>query len=312
MYHPTVMTVSATSDAPWLLLVFSLPAKRASERVGVWRKLKKYGALPLKSSGYVLPQSPENLERFEWLAAAIRKNKGQASVVQVHSFDDLPSEKLTAQFIDARSRDYEALLREVKKLGNSGNSALLLPRLRRRFQEIAAIDFFNSPLRSRAEAQLARADSAGRMKPGPEGRRTRKEYLDRLWITRPRPGVDRVSSAWLIRRFIDANAKFVFADNPASQDGAIPFDMFREDGFGHRGDDCTFETLVKEFRIRDEQVKKIAEVIHDADLGDEKFGRMEGFGMDKILIGWAQQGIADEEILRRGMELVEGLYRALT
>ncbi len=308
------MVVSNKQLSPWLLLVFSLPAKQGAKRVEIWRKLKRYGALALRSSGYVLPSSPENLERFEWLATAIRKYKGQASVVQVHSFDDLPSEKLSALFVDSRSRDYELLMRDLKKaLANSKRLPFLLPRLRRRFQEMAAIDFFHSPLRSRVEALLAKADAPiAKLTSASQARRVEKEYLDRTWVTRPRPGIDRVSSAWLIRRFIDPNARFVFADDPSSHKDAIPFDMFQGGGFGHRGEDCTFETLLKEFVIRDAQVRKIAEIIHDADLGDEKFGRLEGVGIDKILIGWAQQGIADDEILRRGMELVEGLYRSVT
>ena len=130
------------------------------------------------------------------------------------------------------------------------------------------------------------------------------------WITRPRPGIDRVSSAWLIRRFIDPRAKFAFLGRRAPA-GAIPFDTFLAEGFGHRGDDCTFETLRKEFAIRDVKVVSIAEIIHDADLGDEKFARPEGLGLDRVLIGWAQQGVADDELLRRGMDLIEGLYQAL-
>jgi hypothetical protein len=139
-----------------------------------------------------------------------------------------------------------------------------------------------------------------------------KEYLDRFWVTRPRPGIDRVSSAWLIRRYIDANARFVFANDPGQQPEAIPFDMFQGNGFGHRGEDCTFETLRKEFAIRDTKVGVIAEIIHDADLADEKFGRGEGLGLDHVLIGWAQQGISDDELLRRGMEMIEGLYRSIS
>jgi hypothetical protein len=139
----------------------------------------------------------------------------------------------------------------------------------------------------------------------------KKEYLDRIWVTRPRPGIDRVSSAWLIRRFIDPNARFTFASEPAHAPEAIPFDMFQGDGFGHRGEDCTFETLRKEFAIQDAKVSVIAEIIHDADLADEKFGRVEGAGLDGVLIGWAQQGISDDELLRRGMEMIEGLYRSI-
>jgi hypothetical protein len=130
-------------------------------------------------------------------------------------------------------------------------------------------------------------------------------------MTRPRPGIDRVSSAWLIRRFIDPKARFVFGNEPSAHADSIPFDMFCPHGFGHRGEDCTFETLRKEFLIRDSRVKRIAQIIHDADLGDEKFGRLEGQGLDKVLNGWAKQDLPDDELLQRGMDLIEGLYEAL-
>jgi len=302
--------VTSLQQAPWLLLMFSLSVKQASRRVEVWRKLKKYGALALRTSGYLLPNTPENQERFEWLATAIRKYKGQASVVQVHAMDDLPSEKLIELFNAARSQDYEKLIAELKKrAGKNKGEPGEIARLRRRLQEIAAIDFFNSPLRSRVEALLESADSVGQSKGIPaSARKLRKEYVGRAWVTRPRPGIDRVSSAWLIRRFIDPNAKFVFASQREQQPDAVPFDMFQTDGFGHRGEDCTFETLRKEFAIRDPKVEVIAEMIHDADLSDEKFGRTEALGIDRVLIGWAQQGISDDELLRRGMEAIEGLY----
>ena len=137
-----------------------------------------------------------------------------------------------------------------------------------------------------------------------------EEYQNGLWITRPRPGIDRVSSAWLIRRFIDPKARFIFGNDPGTHPDSIPFDMFVAEGFGHRGEDCTFETLCKVFSIRDSKVKHVAQIIHDADLGDEKFGRPEGQGLDQVLNGWARQDISDDELLRRGIELIEGLYRA--
>lgn len=299
---------------PWLLLIFSLPAKQASGRVEVWRKLKKYGALALKTSGYLLPNRPENQERFEWLATAIRNYKGQASVAQVQALDDLPSEKLVQLFLQARSKDYEVLIREAKRLlSGSKREPGELARLRRRFQEITAIDFFNSPLRGRVEAFFESADSKGQSEGIPERRRKIKtQYVNRVWMTRPRPGIDRVSSAWLIRRFIDSKARFVFGNEPKEHADAVPFDMFQAEGFGHRGEDCTFETLRKEFAIRDVKIRAIAEIIHDADLEDEKFSRTEGTGLDRVLIGWAQQGVSDDELLRRGMEMIEGLYQSLT
>jgi hypothetical protein len=282
--------------------------------VQIWRKLQRYGMLALRSSGHVLPNSPMNQERLEWLATAIRAHKGQASVAQVRGFDDLPAEHLKRLFVEARSRDYQKLLHEARNL--LGLSASRRPvgrlnRIRRRFLEVQDIDFFGNPLRAKLEDLLAHADEAGTSKSGRKGGRKSGEYLNRLWTTRPRPGIDRVSSAWLIQRFIDPKARFVFGVEPSAHPDAIPFDMFCLQGFGHRGEDCTFETLYKQFSIRDRKVKRIAQIVHDADLADEKFGRSEGLGLDKVLNGWAKQDLPDDELLQRGMDLIEGLYESL-
>ena len=271
------MKVASESRPPWLLLVFSLPARNASQRVQIWRKLQAYGTLALRSSGYVLPHTPANQERMEWLATAIRTNKGEASVVEVQGFDDLPDDRLRRLFVEARSRDYQKLLHETKKwlaLSPTRRSSASLNRVRRRLQQLQEIDFFGNPLRAKLEAVLARADE-GESSKRKAGQKTHA-YVNKLWMTRPRPGIDRVSSAWLIRRFIDARARFVFGAEPEARPDAIPFDMFSPRGFGHRGEDCTFETLCKEFAIRDPRVKRIGQIVHDADLGDEKFGRSEG------------------------------------
>ena len=251
---------------------------------------------------------------MEWLATAIRTYKGQASVVQVQGFDDLPSEHLKQLFVEARSRDYQKLLHEAKKvlaLSPARRPGGRLNRIRRRFLELQEIDFFGSPLGSKVESLLAQADKADTQTAGRKAGEKSGEYVNRLWMTRPRPGIDRVSSAWLIRRFVDPKARFIFGAEPSAHAEAIPFDMFCPQGFGHRGEDCTFETLRKEFLIRDSRVKRIAQIIHDADLGDEKFGRVEGQGLDKVLNGWAKQDLPDDELLRRGMDLIEGLYESL-
>lgn len=308
------MNVTIDKNAcPWLLLVFSLPAKRASQRVAIWRKLRRYGMLPLGSSGYVLPNTAANLERMEWVAAEVRASKGRASVVQARGFDDLPAERLRQRFQEERTRDYQKLLQEARKLVSLSAARRptgTLNRLRRRLVELGDIDFFKNPMQEPVEALLARADAA---ESGPKhgGKQKAREFVNRVWMTRPRPGIDRVSSAWLIRRSIDPKARFVFGSDPAMNPDAIPFDMFCAHGFGHRGEDCTFETLCKEFSIRDRRVRQIAESIHDADLGDEKFGRAEGRGLDRVLNGWARQDLPDEELLRRGMELIEGLYESV-
>lgn len=186
-----------------------------------------------------------------------------------------------------------------------------IARLRLRFQEIVSIDFFGSPLRDPVERTLA-AMQEQKSKPSlPElGKVSRSSYRNRKWVTRPRPGVDRVMSAWLIHKFIDPKARFVFANEGQKLTDAVPFDMY-DGGFGHRGEDCTFETLTKAFRITDKRVAVMGEIVHDADLFDEKFGRREGFGVDEVMKGWAHQNLSDSELLERGMQLAEGIFRSV-
>jgi len=308
MYVTRQMKPKAAIQRPeWLLLLFTLPASQASKRVEIWRKLKRYGALSFRSSGYLLPDIPANHERFEWLAAAIRKYKGEASVAELFSVDDLPTTELRQLFVEARSKDYEVLLRELKRKDATSN----LARIRRRLQEIAEIDFFGSPLRARVETAVAAMEL-----PHSSQKRNlvkgKQEYRGRIWVTRPRPGIDRVSSAWLIRNHIDPDAKFAFTNNVRDVPNGVPFDMFNVGGFTHQGENCTFETLCNEFGVVDKKLKVVSEIIHDADLNDDKYGRSEGIGLDRVLTGWAKQGVGDEELLRRGMELIGGLYRDIS
>ena len=309
------MTVSKIEkNAPWLLLTFTLPSRRASQRVKVWRKLQRYGTVRLGNSGYLLPSDSMNEERFQWLATAIRKYGGDASVVRVHSIDNISTPQLAGRFAEARGREYQELIRELQSFSSmpvQKRAVGLLSRLRSRFQEIVEVDFFNSPLQKRVGELLARADEKRVATRVPETSRIKpQDYKNKVWVTRPRPGVDRSASAWLIRRFLDPKARFAFAPEGQVPSAGVPFDMFHG-GFGHRGDDCTFETMQKEFRIRDRRVKIISEVIHDADLADDKFGRKEGYGIDEVLKGWARQGISDHDLLDRGVQLIEGLFYSL-
>jgi hypothetical protein len=309
------MDVRKQSSVGWLLLAFTLPTKRASQRVEVWRKLQRYGTVPLGNSGYLLPINTVNEERFQWLATAIRKYGGDASIVHVQGIDNISTPQLIGRFGEARAREYQELIRQVDEfsaLPLQKRSVGRLSRLRSRFQEIVEVDFFESPLQKRAGELLAKADAARvttRISETPKI--DPRDYIRRVWVTRPRPGVDRSASAWLIRRFIDSKARFAFAPEEKVPQASVPFDMFHERGFGHRGDDCTFETLTKEFRIRNQRVKVISEIIHDADVADQKFGRKEGYGIDEVLKGWARQGISDQDLLDRGMQLIEGLYHSL-
>ena len=308
------MTIRRRPPQTWLLLAFTLPTKRASQRVEIWRKLQRYGTIPLGNSGYLLPRNPNNEERFQWLATSIRKYGGEASVVKVESIDNLSAPQLIGRFSEARTREYQELVQELEVFPATsveGKRVGHLRRLRNRFQEIADVDFFKSPLQVRVRELLDRVTSSQGSRPAIlKLKIDPKDYKGRVWVTRPRPGVDRCSSAWLIQRFIDPKARFAFAPEDRVPTGSVPFDMFHEEGFGHRGNDCTFETLTKQFHVRDPRVALIGQIIHDADLLDDRFGRKEGYGVDEILKGWARQGISDDKLLERGMELIEGLYYA--
>lgn len=303
-------------SAPWLLLAFTLPTKRASQRVEVWRLLQRYGVVALGNSGYLLPHRPANRERFQWLSSTIRSYGGDASVVEVQAIDNLSNGQLVGRFTEARTRDYQKLIKEIEKITSASASTrhvVQLKRVRSHFQEIVAIDFFQNPMQKRAADLIARAES-GDAKDRDSlatGKSHRKDFQRKVWVTRPKPGIDRSASAWLILRFIDPKARFLFAEEGQVPSGAIPFDMYHG-GFGHRSEDCTFETLQKEFRIRDSKVGAIGEMVHDADLGDGKFGRNEAYGVDEVLKGWAQKGTPDKELLDRGVEMIEGLYHSVS
>jgi hypothetical protein len=240
------MDVRRHPSVAWLLLTFTLPTKRASQRVEVWRKLQRYGSVPLGNSGYLLPKNAVNEERFQWLATSIRKYGGDASIVHVQAIDNISTPQLIGRFAEAREREYQELIRQLDEfsaLPPQKQAVGRLSRLRSRLQEIVEVDFFESPLQKRAGELLAKADAARVTTRKPETPKINpRDYKSRVWVTRPRPGVDRSASAWLIRQFIDSTARFAFAPEEKVPDTSVPFDMFHERGFGHRGDDCTFET----------------------------------------------------------------------
>ncbi len=296
--------------------MFQLPAQGASQRVSVWRKLQKYGALPWKNAAYILPHTPSNLEKFQWLAAQVRKYRGEASIAEVSRVQGYTRKDFIALFNQARGREFTKLAQEIRvALGargrqGDGRQRGTFARLNRRFSEILALDAFGCRERKEVEALLKEVEPRKRADLDGSAALTRKigEFRARLWMTRPRPEVDRVASAWLIKHFIDPRARFVFSPDPGSHPRAVRFDMF-EGEFTHVGEDCTFETLLKHFGLQDRRLRPIAQIVHDADLEDNKFGRPEGKAMDQVIKGWGKMGLADEEILRRGFGLFDALYQ---
>jgi hypothetical protein len=298
---------------PWLLLLYSLPAKANAERISLWRKLKKVGAIQFKSSAYILPDEPVHLERFQWLAKQVRDGGGEATLVQVAKIEGVTDEQIVALFNEDRAREYRQVMEEIKAMKANKkkpdfDSQARMEKIRRRFQEIQATDYFSSPAAHDAEMAL------GRKSEGKQPALKREKFQNKTWLTRPRPEIDRVGSAWLIQRFIDPEATFVFSRDPRDYPKAIPYDMSDVE-FTHHGEDCTFETLIKWFKLmdnRDKRLEAMSEMIHDADLEDDKFQRSECVGIDRMLKGFAMMGLADEEILKRGFEAFDALYASLT
>jgi hypothetical protein len=204
------------------------------------------------------------------------------------------------------------LIREIQALKPSQSAfSTQLAQLKRRLEEIIEIDFFESPPRAKAQETLHVAERpAGSPIRTRKGQLNKDDFQGRAWITRPRPSIDQVSSGWLIRKFVDSKAEFIFGSRADVQPEAAPFDMYESRGFGHEPDNCTFETLCRRFGIRDRKVSLLAKAIHDADLEDEKFGRNEGIVINHVLKGWADQGLTDEELMRRGMDVIDGLYHS--
>jgi hypothetical protein len=302
----------------WLLLLYALPARQNSERVNLWRRLKKFGAVALQTSGYVLPHDPAQFERLQWLSKQIRDAGGEATLIRVAEIDGMSNEQVVGMFNEARASEYKEVAGACQEAlsgyrrGAEEELAAEVEKQQRRFREIRAVDYFNSPGAHDAQMMLQRAEKVVARQPGgaPAPRANPKEFGDKVWMTRPRPGIDRAGSAWLIRKFIDPRAKFVFGMEPGRRPEAVPFDMADVE-FSHHGDDCTFETLIKRFGITDKAVVRMAEMVHDADLEDEKFQRCECMGINAVLTGWARTSISDTELLEKGIECFEGLYKAV-
>ncbi len=297
----------------WILLLLSLPPRPSSLRVRAWRRLRGLGAVALRSSAYLLPDSPDRYEQFQWLAQEILRDGGEATLLRVDRIENMQHADVVRLFQDARNQDYATLAERYRKLlkGRRPRLAEELARLAREMGRITEIDFFEAP--GRREAERAREaveerTAAGRARPaGAAPPLDLAALTGRRWVTRPRPHVDRIASAWLIKRFVDPEAEFVFAPPDQIPADAIPFDMAGVD-FGHHGEDCTFETLLRRTGLRDRKLAILAEIVHEADIKDQKFAREEARGIDLALRALLAAIKDDHEALAHGMTLFDGLY----
>jgi hypothetical protein len=313
--------VSETAGPRWLVLIHQIPPTPSYLRVKIGRRLQALGAAAVKNSVYVLPASERALEDFQWVRREIVAGGGDASVCEARFLEGLSDDSVEALFNGARDADYEALAREAralqasagrprKKPGAEGQVEAALLRLRKRLAEVVERDFFGAGGRNAVENVLAAIESSLRP-PRTEAARSASAPSDvrgRTWVTRSGVHVDRIASAWLIRGFIDPEARFRFVhgqEPPAA--GELRFDMFEAD-FTHEGELCTFEVLVQRFGLKDKALARIAEIVHDVDLKDGKFGHPETPGLDHLIAGIAMRHKADEARIRDGGAAFDALY----
>ena len=313
---------SDSNGQRWLLLIHQIPPKPDYLRVKIGRRLQRVGAVAVKNSVYVLPDSEQAFEDFQWLRAEIVSGGGDATVCRAEFLDGLTSEELRHLFRTARAADYAEIAASARerwadaRRGRATRPADDLARLRKRFHAVAAIDFFGAPGHPVAKAALEALEMEVRPDDRAEGTpalaANRDAYVGRTWVTRSNVFVDRIASAWLVRRFVDSDArfKFVHATRYRLGPGEVRFDMF-EGEFTHEGDRCTFEVLLDRFGLDDPALRSLGEIVHDIDLKDGKFDREDAPGVARVLAAIVRTQPNDEARLERGGALFDQLYALL-
>jgi hypothetical protein len=312
--------MNKTRKSRWLLLIHQLPPKPDYFRVKISRRLQQVGAVAIKQSVYALPNNDQSFEDFNWLYKEIIRGGGEASISEAHFVEGLSDEKVEGMFQSARRTDYEGLLIEARSLienigqdaaeseGDLSKLKLQLRRLRRRFEEVMSVDFFQAPGRNAVEEILYNADS--NLKGiHPRSSSPLKTVEGKTWVTRRGIFVDRIACAWFIRRFVDSGAelKFVASKGYKRKANELVYDMFDAD-FTHDGDRCTFEVMIDAFGAADQALTAISKIIHDIDLKDEKFGILETDGINALFTGIALAHKDDAERLTRGAIVLDALY----
>jgi hypothetical protein len=308
----------------WLLLAHQLPTRPSNARVKTWRRLQQIGAVPTRNSVYVLPNTDQCREDFEWLRSEIVALGGEATVFAADALNEA-GDDLVAGFQRAREADYRTLKHDADRMLSASRAKRPSPaarrgewhrgvrRLRERFTEIERLDFFHVTAGQDAVASIEALErlAAGVKEPMAidASALSPAAFRNRRWVTRPRPGVDRMASAWLIRRFIDPKATFGFVERPADSD--VPFDMYTGE-FSHQGTSCTFETLTQRFNIRDAAVARIAQIVHDLDMKEIRYAPLEAPAVGRMIDGLRELYADDDTLLQHGMGMFEALARSFS
>jgi hypothetical protein len=315
-----------SNEGRWLLLIHQLPPKPDYFRVKIWRRLQRLGAVAIKNSVYVLPRNDQTQEDFQWVLREIVEGSGEASMCEASFVDGLSNEQVEGLFQTAREAEYRQVADEARQLAKIPSPKkqiednrrtqieINLGRLKRRLAEIVAIDFFSALGREAAEGLVSGIEA--RMHEKRSGKqvadvsKSRRENLKgKTWVTRKGIHVDRMASAWFVRRFVDANARFKFVSPKGYQPllDEIRFDMFEAE-FTHEGDRCTLEVLIERTGLNEPGLGPIAQIVHEIDLKDSKFDRQETPGIERLIAGIAMAHKDDESRLSRGAAVFDDLY----
>ena len=315
--------ISFVEQPRWLLLGHQLPTRSSNARVKTWRRLQQIGAVPARNSVYVLPNTEQCREDFEWLRSEIVALGGEATVFAADAISAGGTQDIVTVFQRTRELEFRRLKRDIDRLippskgqrPRSGAKGRMNGRtarvLRERLIALERIDFFPTAVRAEAAASLLALEEA-MQEPAPqpsvqESPLDLAHFQNRRWVTRPRPGVDRMATAWLIRRFVDKNATFAFAEAPSGAD--VPFDMYTGE-FSHHGELCTFEVLVDRFRVQKPAVAKVGHVVHDLDMKDTKYDTPEAVAIGRMVDGLRALHADDATLLEHGIGIFDALARS--
>jgi hypothetical protein len=314
-----------TDEGRWLLLIHQIPPKPNYLRVKIWRRLQRLGAVAIKNSVYALPKNDQTREDFQWVLREIVEGGGDGTLCEARLIDGVTDDQVEALFQSAREADYAQIAQDARRLAKTlprsrklmkGDPQLQqdIARLKRRLDEIVAIDFFGARGREAAtglvtgiEAHLPGSKAPPRS--AQDEKSLRESLIGKTWVTRKGIHVDRMASAWLVRRFIDGDTRFKFVPAKGYKPLAdeIRFDMFEAE-FTHEGDRCTMEVLMERVAIQDPALTVIAEIVHDIDIKDSKFAHPETPGIERLIAGIAMAHKDDETRLSRGTAIFEDLY----
>jgi len=323
-----------TSQLEWLLIFYSVPSHPVSNRMRIWRKLAKAGAVQLKGSVYILPATEEHEEFLQWLIGEVKSMGGDGAFVRTAEIKNMTNADIRRLFTTQADQEYHRLEKALDVLERKIQSVRIgtkskegkrladqVAKFTKEFESVRKRDYFESSTGSimkkrikMLEAGLLDAGKKVMEEASPIMARRAQDYQGKIWATRKNPFVDRMASAWLIKRFIDPKASFIFVDERdiASLDNTTEAFDVRGATFTHVGDLCTFEVLVKSFRIKNKAVNRIAEIVHDIDVKDDKYGKPEAAGVEDILAGIRKTAKNDVDALERGMSAFEMLYQSKT